>query len=128
MCDFAHDNRGKEGTSKDGQIGEGHADTALVDAVQVTDSGIEQTFEWSGTDALEGAGRSEAVVMRYLISRLTKRGISSLWREVAGSATPGAGKDDKDDANQEQMAFAPNATRGNEEDCSATSAEKIVAR
>lgn len=64
VSNFANDDRGEEGTAKDGQVRESHARAALMDEVQVTDSGIDQGLKGGTANALDDAGAEQRVIVR----------------------------------------------------------------
>jgi hypothetical protein len=81
-----------------------------VDKVHVANGCIEQAFIRSGSDALKNTSTEQAAVV-------CPRG--------PGPSTRG---DDDEDAEEEEVALAPDATRGDEEDGSGAGAEEKVAR
>lgn len=52
---LAHNDGRQEGAAEDGEVGDCHAFSSLVDEVEIADRGIDQRFEWCETDALEYA-------------------------------------------------------------------------
>jgi hypothetical protein len=81
-----------------------------VDKVQVADGGIEKALKGGSADALDGPSRGEAAVVG------------------AGAARPGAREDDEDDADEEQVSLAPDATGRDKEDGGRARAEEEVPR
>lgn len=125
VCDLANDDGGEESASEHGEIRECHADAALMNTVEVADGSIEQALKGRRANALKGAGRSKTVVEDFLLMSPPKAQLGGT--EMPAGPSPDAGEYDEEDAEQEEMALAPDAARRNKEDGGATGAEQVVA-
>lgn len=124
LGNLAHNNGSEEGTAKDGKIGKGHADTTLMDKVQVSYGGVQETLVRSNTNALHGAGPGHAPISRVQGCLGRNRIVSCVY-----STCPRAAGNDNAQAEKKQMALAPDpAGRDKEDDGGTGTGEQVASK
>lgn len=108
--DLAHDDGREGGAAEHGKVGEGHADPALVDGVQVGHGGADQGLEGRAPDALDDPGPEEAPVVLL----------------AARDAAPGARGGQHRHAEDEGVPLPPDAARRHEKGAGGARAQQEV--
>ena len=108
VCDHADEDWGQEGAAEEREVGECHADSALMDMVQIADRCVDECLERREAHALEDSRPEERCVVRSCC------------------AAPYAAKDHNNRTEDVEMPLPPDARTWYEEEACDSNTEEVV--